>query len=48
MYLQEEHPQKWIDNMSRIRQRKLLSCGNLLDNLYRTLHSACQAAVHWA
>ena len=31
--------------MSRFRQRKLRSCGNLLDHVYRILHPACQAAT---
>jgi len=48
MYLQEEHTPTWTDTMSRIIQRKLLSCGNILDHLYRTLHPPWQAAVHWA
>jgi len=48
MYLQEERPLTWTDIMSRFRQRKLLSCGNILDYLYPTLHPACQAAVYWA
>jgi len=46
MYLPEENTPNWTENMSRFKQRKLLSCGNRLDNLYRTLHPACQAAVH--
>ena len=46
MYLPEENTPTLTENMSRFRQRKLLSCGNIMDNLYWTLHPVCPAAVH--